>query len=206
MQGRLLVRKTILWAAAALVGVPAALSAQAAGPSVEPTTWDLFAGGSFARLQSVATSPTSSNNRNAVGWEVSVSERPYERYRWLGGTIEGSGDDSSSSFSSLGVSYSYAQHLYTLMGGPLVMLPKGRVRPFGRVLFGDTFSNVALAGGLTPGTTNTRAFGYSLGGGVDFLVSRSWAIRAQGDWVRGRVSIAQSSGTTRGALGVVYKF
>ena len=161
MQGRRLIGSAVLLAMASLGGA-AALRAQATEADVR--TWDIFAGGSFARLESVATSPTTTNNRNATGWEVSVSERPYQQRRWIGGIIEGSGDDSSSTYTSLGVNYAYAQHFYTFMGGPLVMLPRGRVQPFGRVLFGDMFNNVALTGASrrgrpTPEPSLTRRAG-----------------------------------------------
>jgi hypothetical protein len=204
MQGRKLVRTAGLMATAALGSCSAVALAQASAPAA--TTWDIFGGAAYARLASATTSAAASSNRNAIGFIASVSQRPYEKYPWIGGTIEGSGVYASGNYVLQGTTYTEAQHLYTFMGGPMVMLPRGRVQPFARVLFGDTFGYSANSSEVTPVSTTTRNFGIAFGGGADLNFGPSWALRGQADWIDGHMSSTQSARTLRASIGAAYKF
>jgi hypothetical protein len=194
----------VLLATASLGGCSAVALAQASPPAA--TTWDIFGGGAYARLPLAAAPAASSYDRNATGWILSISERPYEKYRWIGGTIEGSGVYASGTYTQLGATLTEAQHLYTVMGGPMVMLPRGPIEPFARVLFGDTFSYNAVSNLVTPANTTTRNFGVAFGGGADLMFGHYWAMRGQADWIDSHTSSTQSAGTLRVSLGAAYKF
>lgn len=181
---------------------------QATAQPHEATTWDLFGGGSYARLANVTNASGNVLERNASGWDISVSERPYVSAPWFGGTIEGSGAYSTASYTTSTVpatSNKESQNIYTFMGGPMVAVQRGRVEPFAHVLLGVLYTNTATTGATTS-STKVKNFGYALGGGLDFLVKPSWAVRVQGDWLRSGQTDTTSGATVRASVGGVYKF
>ena len=95
--------------------------------------------------------------------------------------------------------------MYTIMGGPMVAAQVGRVQPFARILLGLLYTNTAVTGG-TATNNKQKGFGYAMGGGLDFLVTPTWAVRVQGDYIRGQQSATTSGGTVRASVGGVYKF
>lgn len=82
-----------------------------------------------------------------------------------------------------------------------------RVTPFGQVLFGGAHSGAGLF--ATSGSQN--AFAVSAGGGIDFRVTKHWAIRPIAiDYLRTRFR-EQNDGTlvqnnTRYSTGIVFRF
>jgi hypothetical protein len=122
----------------------ALMSASALAQSDAPTTYEVYAGGSYGRL-SGATS------ENAYGWEASISQYPYDSYRWFGGEIEASGLFSNEVVEE-GTATFY-QNLYTYMGGPTFTAPaRRRIKPYAHVLLGAVVES-SYAKGLLANTT-----------------------------------------------------
>lgn len=186
----------------------------AAGGSmdVRPSTWNIAASGSY-----VGSNATGSQ-LNYFGWDGSVSQYPYPAFRWLGGTVEMSGhySDVSRTDPSNGISYriNVNRTIYTYGGGPSVMLPSGRVRPFGHVLFAAINSrttghlngvNGSTLRPLDPKLASSTHAGMLVGGGFDIAISSSFAIRAQADWVQ-EWAPSQAVNMIHATTGVVYRF
>jgi opacity protein-like surface antigen len=177
---------------AALAGAPAAFSQAVA--AAHPTTVDLFGGGSYNEAFSPST--------HEYGWDASITERPYLTHPWVGGTIEASGDYSSTA--AHGATPAISNQFYTAMGGPAFVLNANHIQPFARVLLGTGVTRVSGGGASIP--TNTAHFAFSAGGGVDVAISRSWALRGQADLIRTYVSAANTTNMLRASVGLVFKF
>jgi opacity protein-like surface antigen len=175
---------------AALAAVPPAFS-QAVAPN--PTTVDLFGGGSYNEAF------TPSNHE--YGWDASVTERPYFTHPWVGGTIEASGAYSSTA--AHGSTPAISNQFYTAMGGPAFVLNANHIQPFARVLLGTGLQRVSGGASIT---TNTAHFAFSAGGGVDVAFSRSWALRGQADLIRTYVSTANVTNMLRASVGLDFRF
>jgi hypothetical protein len=179
--------------AAALAAAPAAFS-QALAAHSNPTTVDIFGGGSYNE----AFSPSN----HEYGWDASITERPYLTHPWVGGTIEASGAYSSTA--AHGATPAISNQFLTAMGGPAFVLRLNHIQPFGRVLLGTGVQRVSGSG--TVATTNTAHFALAAGGGVDVAISRSRALRGQADLVRTFVSAANTTNMLRASVGLVFKF
>lgn len=83
----------------------------------------------------------------------------------------------------------------------------GRIKPFGQVLFGVTHANAAAFQ-----TTGSQAgFTMAVGGGVDYNLTRHWALRpVQADYLLTRFSVGtlstQNQNNVRISTGVVFRF
>ncbi len=181
----------------------ALMSASAFAQSNAPTTYEVYGGGSYGRL-SDATS------ENGYGWEVSISQYPYESHRWLGGEIEASGLFSSEIVEE-GTATFY-QNLYAYMGGPTFAAPaRRRVKPYGHVLLGAVVESsyakglIADSRGDTAQTDKT-VFGTAIGGGFDVLLTHRLAARGVADWLSFRESVSDRVEDLRVSAGIVYKF
>jgi hypothetical protein len=153
---------------------------------LQPTTWAVFGGGSYAR--------NSATGASAAGWSAGVSENPYPSRPWVGGTIEASGHYDTPAAGD-------KEQVHTVMGGPNFTLTRSRVQPFARVLFGAVLTK-ETAGSLT---VLSHYFGTAAGGGADLPISERCAIRGQADWVSflkptGRINLLRASG------GLVFRF
>jgi hypothetical protein len=154
-----------------------------------PTTWDIFAGGSYERA--IVTQNTATN---IYGWDAAVSEYPYRAHRWLGGTIDVTGHY----YDQSGLS----AQVYTFMGGPSLALRDRGIQPFVRVLAGSV---LVRSSQNSAASTVSNYFGLAAGGGVDVPVHRKLAVRGQADWVPYWVQGDRGS-LVRASGGVVLKF
>jgi len=90
------------------------------------------------------------------------------------------------------------------MGGPVVALPSGRVRPFARVLFGEAIEDTSVSTAST--STSLNNFGLAAGGGVDLSINSRWAVRGQADWLYIRETSTSASKYIRASAGIVFRF
>jgi hypothetical protein len=186
------VRLPLLCAFVLLV-IPASLPAQ----RVSEPTWDLFGGFSFEH-------PTATNSVDLYGFDASVSERPYRSVPWVGGTIEASGAYSNQTTTIINVPVSTSLSQYTFMGGPMIALPSGHVRPFARALFGEVIEDTSVSNSST--TTSLQNFGLAAGGGIDLSINSRWAVRGQADWLYIRETSTSASKYIRASAGIVFRF
>lgn len=181
----------------------ALISASAFAQSDAPTTYEVYGGGSYGRLMDTTS-------ENAYGWEVSISQYPYESYRWFGAEIEASGLFSSEVVEE-GTATFY-QNLYDYMGGPTFTAPaRHRVKPYTHVLIGavveSSYAKGLIAGsGAESGQTNKTTFGSAIGGGFDVLLTHRLAARGVADWLSFRQSVSDREEDVRVSAGIVYKF
>lgn len=80
--------------------------------------------------------------------------------------------------------------VYTYLFGPQVSFKLSRIRPFVHVLFGET--NVNHYGYLA----SNSSFSSAVGGGVDFGLTRRFALRGQVDWLHTNFQTIDSQGGT----------
>jgi opacity protein-like surface antigen len=166
-------------------------------------TWDLYGGVSYAQ----AFNPSS----HEFGWDASVSERPYISHPWVGGTIDTSGNYSTSTTTASGVTVASRTQLYTLMAGPSAVLLTHRIHPFARALFGAGIiasQTTATASGVSVDSTTGHVthFAAALGGGVDVPITPNWSFRGQADWLRTYISATNTSNLLRASAGFVLRF
>jgi hypothetical protein len=129
----------------------------------------------------------------------------------LGLTADVSGAFAGQSVSIAGASASASAHLYNFLFGPTVS-PRtdSKLVPFAHGLFG-----IARAGGSASGSffgqnlnisSGDTGFGMALGGGLDYEINKSFAVRpVQMDYMLTRAG-GGSANSFRYAAGVVFRF
>jgi len=157
-------RKVVI-GAGLLFLLPLALMAQEYGPPKA----EVFTGVSYLRV----------NNTNLPGWDAAVNAVINKN---LGVVVDASGVYGSNSISSGGISTSVDHHVYSFLVGPRVTDARGRWIPFAQALLGytryDATTSASTAGGtFLSAATDNNAFGMSVGGGMDFELNHSIAIR-----------------------------
>jgi outer membrane protein with beta-barrel domain len=195
----------------AVVSLPLVLAAQSTSDSSKA---DIFGGYSYLR--------NSGNSFN--GWE---GQGTYWVTKHVGATADITGEYrtaiSFDPFSS--VSINANQRLLTYMFGPTVGGRFGKSTVFAHALFGGAHSNLSAGvglpfiGGFSTGLASASTFAFALGGGLDFGVSKHFAVRpVQIDYLHTNFSSLDalasgfSSGTTaqqnsfRYSAGVVVRF
>jgi hypothetical protein len=181
----------------------ALMTAFAFAQSDAPTTYEVYGGGSYGRL-------SNATSENGYGWEVSISQYPYESYRWFGGEIEASGLFTNEVVEQ-GTATFY-QNLYAYMGGPTFAAPaRRRVKPYAHVLLGAVVESSYAKGLLAnnsgdTGRTDNTMFGTAIGGGFDVLLTHRLAARGVADWLSFRESVSNRIEDLRVSAGIVYKF
>ncbi|HTY62982.1 MAG TPA: hypothetical protein VMG30_12095 [Acidobacteriota bacterium] len=134
-------------------------------PAAAQPDWRFFAGFSDLRFES------GTGHENAAGWGGAITQY-ISTARWFGATAEVSG-----------VYKTYAPDIHTsfygVMLGPSFAYRKNpNIEPFVHALFG-------WAGNTSnTGAKSVWVFGYALGGGADFKISKLLAVRGQADFVR----------------------
>jgi len=138
------------------------------------------------------------------GWNAGVDAKVY---KWL--SVTGDFAEYFSTYSSTDSS-----RTLTAMVGPRFFLPlrSSRIRPFGDVLIGVAHVSYTGFDGYTPFSTST-SFAWSADGGIDFGLSRHFALRAQGGYLRTGFRTSDSEvqqyvvpSHPRISAGVVYRF
>jgi opacity protein-like surface antigen len=179
-------------------------------PASAQSDWRVFGGFSFNRIDCLSADMSSEqgllgvNDVNMYGWNASVTQ--YTSLKWLGATVEvgglyktpdvtipadyfGSGIPETDTFENV-----IHTSMYTAMIGPsFVYRANPNIEPFARVLIGGVYSKAKLssigerlAGG--PLEASDWVFGYTIGGGADFKISKLIAIRGQVDWICSKFS------------------
>lgn len=114
------------------------------------------------------------------GWDASANWR---FHRWLGLTADFSGfypglPCCASSSSAVGAMTN------NFLFGPQVSLRRPRFSPFARFLMGYTHLYPANTGALSVELfTSDNSFTLAAGGGVDYSLTRHFALRGQADWL-----------------------
>jgi hypothetical protein len=156
-----------------VLGALACLSLFASeGRGQEYSKFDVFAGYSYVRANpSGATLPSFNMN----GGEASLA---YNANKWLSGVVDFAGYRTSQ-LTSL-EPRDFKGNMYTYLFGPRISYRHmGRVTPFGQTLFGVAH---ALNGTYLNGKQTD--FAMSVGGGIDFRLSRRISIRpVQADYL-----------------------
>jgi hypothetical protein len=103
--------------------------------------------------------------------------------------------------------------VHTFLIGPQVWFRVKRVTPFARFLIGDTNVQFTVVQPFGPIFTNPNSLTYAAGGGVDYSLTRLFAIRGQVDWVHTRFQTVDDQVTqflvpnvVRISTGLVVKF
>jgi hypothetical protein len=129
------------------------------------------------------------NSNNFNGWDA---QGTFNFTPHIGATADFSGNSRQlAGISFLGFSAGTQQHLYNFLFGPTATAYFGKSSVFGHALFGEAHSSlsagvtVPILGGISAPVTSANAFAMAFGGGVDFGLSRHFAIRAaQLDYIR----------------------
>lgn len=163
-----------------------------------PTKIDVFAGYSYLRAR---PSTSSADDFSLNGGSASVA---YNVNNWLSGVADFGGYHTGS---ILGTGTDGTLSTY-LFGPRFSDRHFGRFTPFGEVLFG-----VAHASANVVGASSQNAFAMTVGGGVDYTVSRHLAIRPiKVDYLLTRFAElgtgngTQSQNNLRASAGVVFRF
>ncbi len=167
----------------------------------ENRKWEVFGGFSYLRVE---TSPELEvfdvAHINTLGWHGSFSEYPLD---WLGGTCDFSGFYGRPTI-TVPANYfgpgkppakqtldnTINSSTYTAMFGPSLAYRRNpNVKTFAHVLLGVVREDSSLTskGEILAGTSvrgSDTTFGFAVGGGVDFKITKLVALRGQADWIR----------------------
>ncbi len=170
--------------------------------------FDVFGGYSYIRFNDhVSTSSGSLDfHSNLNGGSGSVAFYPSSRWGVVGdfggykiSSLSGSAISAASGGTANSVDVSGT--VFSYLFGPRIRFGSGGMTPFAQVLFGGahageiTTSNSAACGGSPPCTLtkSDNAFALTAGGGVDFKVSRHFAVRGQAEYLMTRFKDIGSS-------------
>jgi hypothetical protein len=162
----------------------------------QPDKVEIFGGYTYTRFNINAYvsgfPPSSTYIGNGGGGNLE-----YNANRWLGLVGDFTGYYVGTTSTAYGGAFSY-------MFGPRVNFRRGRVTPFVQTLFGGI---VTTSGIGQPGPVNS--FAMTAGGGVDFKVSRHFAIRpVQAEYFLTKISdgLNNRQNNSRFSAGVVFRF
>lgn len=180
-----------------LLLVLAALSLAVVLNAQENPKYELFGGYSY--LHQTGT--------NFNGWEASGA---YNFNRWIGLKLDADGHYFSDGRSGV---FSVNLNTHEIMLGPQFSWRQKRFTLFAHTLFGysrfhDHFTELNLPPPFPnplSQTNNANALGVALGGGADWNLSKSWALRAQGDYLQA-AAFQDRSDNFRLSTGIVYRF
>jgi opacity protein-like surface antigen len=159
--------RKIFGAAGLLFLVPLALMAQETAQNVSKA--EVYTGFSYLRLE----------RTNQMGWDTSIAGTINKN---LAIVTDASGYYGSDTSTVNGITTKFDRSFHSILVGPRVSDPRGRFNPFAQALFGWTrdHEKFDISSGstsiLTP-NRSTNAFGVSLGGGLDYKLNSSAALR-----------------------------
>jgi opacity protein-like surface antigen len=145
---------------ACLMGLVLLLSVRASAQ--DHSKVDVFGGYSFLRYE--PGRPLQPINYN--GGVGSISYNPID---WIGFVGEIGGYHTDRVRSAPGISSNAVSYLF----GPKIYMSRGKITPFGQVLFGGTRVSCSNCGG----TPSENAFTMAIGGGFDWNAGRHFAVR-----------------------------
>ncbi|MEJ2108377.1 MAG: outer membrane beta-barrel protein [Acidobacteriota bacterium] len=176
-------------------------------PASAQSDWRVFGGFSFNGIDYLPADLSSQqgllgvDDVNMYGWSASVTH--YTSLKWLGATVETGGlyktptitipaDYFEPGVPETDTEFDNVLHasMYSAMIGPSFAYRNNpNFEPFAHALMGGIYSKAKLssAGRLLAGRSGESsewAFGYALGGGADFKISKLLAIRGQIDYIR----------------------
>lgn len=140
------------------------------------------------------------DRQNFHGWNADIAGNIGRHFALVG--------DFSGHYKSEGLLGASANaNIYNFLFGPRVKATIGRVTPFGEVLFGASRIGAgANVLGTTIASTSDTNFAWAVGGGLDFGLSRNFAIRpAKVDYIMVRQA-GESFNNVRFSTGVVLRF
>ena len=156
--------------------------------------------GAFAYRSFYApTGPSIGDTLGMKGWQGSID---YNLNPWIGVVVEATG-----TYKNQGVDGKTS--VYTGMaGGQLYPFKHHKITPFGRVLYGAGYYELAFPS-LSPfpsSSITSSSAAWDVGGGVDYFITRNFGIRAiQLDYDK-EESFKASRVGYRVSFGVVYRF
>ena len=168
---------------------------------------EVFGGYSYAaRDFSGGTIPVSALNR---GWNASLNlklNRPLGIVSDFGGYY----NHENSSGVCIGGMTSCSSKVYTVMFGPQFSLPLPKFTPFAHALFGVAHASQNGTSPLDPFQGNNSPV-FALGGGLDYYVTRHFALRAQADYLLTRFTYSDNqlhfnNNDARISVGLVVRF
>ena len=168
-------------------------------------TWDVY-GGFVANRAPNAGNPTYN-----YGFDGSLTQRIDTRH-WVGGMVQGSAVLVKATSASIQSSTAFTPGMtfYTITAGPVFTTRVGGIAPVGHALFGvvDSSINEITVVGQPTTTYRTNHFGSTIGGGLDFPISRGHhaAFRTQADWLRVWQSSAANIDMLKLSAGLLYSF
>lgn len=168
---------------------------------------EVFGGYSFAAKDfSGGTLPASSLNR---GWNAAVNLKANRLFGFVA-DIAGYYNSLNTPGSCGGTLTSCSSSAYTVMFGPQFSLPLPKFTPFAHALVGVAHAN---QNGTIPGQPfeGNNSVAAAFGGGVDYHLTRHWALRGEADYLLTRFTYSDnqlhfSNNNARISAGVVVRF
>lgn len=193
-----------------LIGIVfASAFAMAQKPENPPGRIELFGGYTYV------TPDFSLVSGNGVkGWNASVD---FKVRRWIGFVGDASGFYARYTYPPLAGSTQARGDSYSLLFGPQLSIQRGRFGPFGRFLTGVTHVGAQTIAGFSENLFKSdNAWSYAVGGGLDYSVTRHFAIRGSADMFYVRLTpigggdpganYVKNRTTARISTGVVVRF
>jgi opacity protein-like surface antigen len=158
----------------------------------------------YSYLHVRASSTTGLGSQSLHGGDLSVSYRLKKPWLRIVGDF---GYNASGYRGSDVIGINVNGHQTSLLFGPRLVLPLGRLSPYGQALFGVAHANA----GEFDTATSQWAFAWAAGGGLDFRLTHHWALRPiQLEYLRTNFSELQSGmlrqDDFRASTGIVFRF
>ena len=159
-------------------------------PAYAQSDWRVFGGFSFNRIDFFPADFSSepgrlgANDVNMYGWTASVTQ-------YKSPTLNIPADYFGEGVPETDAEIENAAHtaMYSTMIGPsFVYRGSSSVEPFAHVLLGGVYAKAKLSSvgeslAAGPREASDWVFGYAVGGGADFKISKKVALRGQVDWI-----------------------
>lgn len=168
---------------------------------------DLFAGYSYVNQD---ISLINVRNPSGIsGWNASATLHLRSH---LGVVADVSGFYPSNN-TGCGAQCTSSARIHTFMFGPQISIGNGKLKPFVRLLVGDTNMYTANSGTESFAFTSNNAVTFGLGGGIDYALTHLLALRGQFDWLHSGFQTTNSQLTNEEvhnlakiSTGVVFRF
>jgi len=159
---------------------------------------DIFGGYSYLRYSPNAGTgaPSSVNFNGGVG---SIS---YNLNNWIGGVAEVAGYHAGTINVNGTAVPGASANAVTYLFGPKIYVTKGKLTPFGQVLFGGVHGSLTESVSNVSATVSDNAFATAFGGGLDYNATRHISVRlGQIEYLMTRFSNTTGNGIGSGGTG-----